>query len=67
MSDPVEREVQIRGLPGVRFREDSTPAGNGFVWLRPAFIALRVPVELVEVWDPEPTERDRAFAATLRK
>lgn len=45
--------VTVAGLPDLRFMTDATPAGDGFVWLRPAFIAMRVPAYAVIPWSDD--------------
>ena len=42
--------VAVHGLAGLRFKTDTTHAGDGFVWVRPAFTAARVPSSLVIPW-----------------
>ena len=51
--------AQLRALPGVRWEVADTPAGDGFVWLRPRVTAVRAPVSEVEAWDiDEQTRRE---------
>lgn len=48
--DAPPQYVAVHGLAGLRFKTDNTAAGDGFVWVRPAFIAARVPASFVIPW-----------------
>lgn len=47
---PSATYVEVVNAPGLRWEQSDTPAGEGFVWLRPAFTAMRTPISMVKPW-----------------
>ena len=45
-----QQYVRVQGMQSLRFEVDSTPGPDGKVWLRPAFVAMLVPSEMIEPW-----------------
>lgn len=48
--DSAANHVRMKSYPGLRWEQSEVDAGPDHVWLRPAFIAVRVPKKDVEPW-----------------